>query len=94
MATGQIEPLDGVLDDHALVDGDRVRHTITRVKHQSCALTIGHQREDSLRLEEARAEIVLLKKTLSDTLPVVLRVEGCLSDQKELIRFVLFKTHL
>merc|ERR1712142_206124 len=85
LTASQVEPEDGVGEGITFIDGDSVRHTISRV-HDDTGGTAGSvQGQHSLDGDIHGGHVEGLKHDLGHLLPVGLGVEGSLSEQDGLL---------
>uniref|UniRef100_A0A8W7PQJ3 Uncharacterized protein n=1 Tax=Anopheles coluzzii TaxID=1518534 RepID=A0A8W7PQJ3_ANOCL len=81
IATGQIQTQDGVGQSITFVDRDSVRHTVTRVQHNTGGTTGGVQGQHGLDGDVHGWRVERLKHDLGHLLTVSLRVQRGLGQQ-------------
>ena len=85
MATSQVQALDLILLNIAFENGDDVGNTVAGVQHGTCPLTLGHQCQQCLVLEEHAGEAVPLEHDFTHLLAIFHWVLGCLSQQDAML---------
>ena len=81
ITAGKVKTHDGVGKSIALIDGDSVGNTITRVKHAASGAARGVQGEHGLDVDVHGRDVEGLEHDLGHALTVGLGVEGSLSQQ-------------
>ena len=95
MASSQIQSPNGMLLHISINDWNCMRDSITRVENKSSRLSLGDEREQSLRLKHARPKVILLKDDLSHHLSILSCVHGSLChEEAPLWEIVLLDSHL
>merc|ERR1712214_271474 len=85
LTASQVKTDDGMGEGITFIDGDTMRHTVTRVHHNTGGTARGVQGEDSLDGDIHGGQVEGLEHDLGHLLPVSLGVEGSLSQEDGLL---------